>query len=143
MTLPRWFSVAALYALTNSMMLTPCWPSAGPTGGAGVAAPAEICSLMTAASFLDLGGIEKTLVRTVRTPTVSCVSDLRDLIELQLDRGLPTEDGHQHLEALGVEVDLADGGRERRERAVHDLSLIHISEPTRQAEISYAVFCLK
>src|SRR5678810_615436 len=26
---------------------------------------------------------------------------------------------------------------------VHDLSLIHISEPTRQAEISYAVFCLK
>src|SRR5678809_527985 len=26
---------------------------------------------------------------------------------------------------------------------VHRLSLIHISEPTRQAEISYAVFCLK
>src|SRR5665213_2099238 len=25
---------------------------------------------------------------------------------------------------------------------VHELSLIHISEPTRQAEISYAVFCL-
>ena len=24
-----------------------------------------------------------------------------------------------------------------------NLSLIHISEPTRQAEISYAVFCLK
>ena len=30
MTLPRWFSVAALYALQNSMMLTPRWPSAGP-----------------------------------------------------------------------------------------------------------------
>ena len=28
-------------------------------------------------------------------------------------------------------------------RLVHYLSLIHISEPTRQAEISYAVFCLK
>ena len=27
--------------------------------------------------------------------------------------------------------------------AVYLLSLIHISEPTRQAEISYAVFCLK
>src|SRR5678810_1358025 len=26
---------------------------------------------------------------------------------------------------------------------IHHLSLIHISEPTRQAEISYAVFCLK
>ena len=27
--------------------------------------------------------------------------------------------------------------------ALVSLSLIHISEPTRQAEISYAVFCLK
>ena len=27
--------------------------------------------------------------------------------------------------------------------AAKGLSLIHISEPTRQAEISYAVFCLK
>ena len=27
--------------------------------------------------------------------------------------------------------------------AEYKLSLIHISEPTRQAEISYAVFCLK
>ena len=27
--------------------------------------------------------------------------------------------------------------------ALLELSLIHISEPTRQAEISYAVFCLK
>src|SRR5678809_629208 len=26
---------------------------------------------------------------------------------------------------------------------IEELSLIHISEPTRQAEISYAVFCLK
>ena len=37
---PRMDSVSALYALTNSMMFTPCWPSAGPTGGAGVAWPA-------------------------------------------------------------------------------------------------------
>ena len=29
------------------------------------------------------------------------------------------------------------------ERPAYMLSLIHISEPTRQAEISYAVFCLK
>src|SRR5919107_20169 len=41
-TEPRWPSVAALYALTNSMMLTPWGPSAVPTGGAGVAAPALI-----------------------------------------------------------------------------------------------------
>src|SRR5678810_427734 len=30
-----------------------------------------------------------------------------------------------------------------RKASVQILSLIHISEPTRQAEISYAVFCLK
>ena len=28
-------------------------------------------------------------------------------------------------------------------REIHDLSLIHISEPTRLGMISYAVFCLK
>src|SRR3954451_955346 len=56
MTLPRCASVAALYALQNSMMLTPCWPSAGPTGGAGVAAPALIWSLMTAVNRF-LGGM--------------------------------------------------------------------------------------
>eukprot|EP01017_Pseudomicrothorax_dubius_P006433 TRINITY_DN1182_c0_g1_i4.p1 TRINITY_DN1182_c0_g1~~TRINITY_DN1182_c0_g1_i4.p1 ORF type:complete len:291 (-),score=67.11 TRINITY_DN1182_c0_g1_i4:58-930(-) len=33
--------------------------------------------------------------------------------------------------------------RAKGEGAVQKLSLIHISEPTRQAEISYAVFCLK
>src|SRR5881397_2157541 len=50
-------AVCALYALQNSMMLTPCWPRAGPTGGAGLAIPALICSLMTAASFFFFGGI--------------------------------------------------------------------------------------
>src|SRR5674476_1616886 len=34
-------------------------------------------------------------------------------------------------------------GHQRRRRGPMILSLIHISEPTRQAEISYAVFCLK
>ena len=31
------FAVWALNALQKSMMFTPCWPKAGPTGGAGVA----------------------------------------------------------------------------------------------------------
>ena len=38
--------VRALKVLQNSMMLTPCWPRAGPTGGAGVAWPAGIWSLI-------------------------------------------------------------------------------------------------
>src|SRR6185312_5897769 len=46
--------VAALNALQNSMMLTPCWPSAGPTGGAGLAWPAGICSLMTLMTFFAI-----------------------------------------------------------------------------------------
>ena len=37
-------------------------------------------------------------------------------------------------------VNVANG---KTKAVVLELSLIHISEPTRQAEISYAVFCLK
>src|SRR5690349_21362618 len=92
------------------MMLTPCWPSAGPTGGAGVAAPALICSLMIAESFRLLGGISRFLLDL----------NLGDLAERQLDGGLAAEDGHQDLELLRVHVHLADRGRERGERAVHD-----------------------
>ena len=47
--------VWALKALQNSMMLTPCWPSAGPTGGAGFAVPAGICSLMMVRTFFAIG----------------------------------------------------------------------------------------
>ena len=54
---PRWDSVWALYALTNSMMFTPCWPRAGPTGGAGVACPAGSCSVNVLTSFFFLGGM--------------------------------------------------------------------------------------
>src|ERR1700710_1318167 len=57
MTFPRCDSVAALYALQNSMMLTPCWPSAGPTGGAGLAAPAWICSLISPVTFFFFGAM--------------------------------------------------------------------------------------
>src|SRR5665213_2434991 len=46
--------------------------------------------------------------------------------------------GNLHLvdvKKIQRDIDQDDGG--------YNLSLIHISEPTRQAEISYAVFCLK
>ena len=39
-------AVRALKALQNSMMLRPRWPSAGPIGGDGLAAPAGTCSLI-------------------------------------------------------------------------------------------------
>ena len=43
--------VRALNDLQNSMMFTPCWPSAGPTGGDGFACPAGHCSLTIATTF--------------------------------------------------------------------------------------------
>ena len=52
MMVPTWDVVRSLYSLTNAMMLTPCWPRAGPTGGAGVALPASNWSLMMARTFL-------------------------------------------------------------------------------------------
>src|SRR5690606_27128318 len=61
-TLPRMDSVWALYALQNSMMFTPCGPSAVPTGGAGVAEPAWSCTLTSAAIFF-LGGMSSYLLR--------------------------------------------------------------------------------
>src|SRR6478735_5766630 len=108
------------------MMLTPCWPSAGPTGGAGLAMPALICSLTMAASFFFFGGIS-LLLSWVCGPggqepgwIVVVGSDLGDLGEREFDRSFAAEDRHQHLELLGVGVDLVDGGRQRRERTVHD-----------------------
>src|SRR5678810_1086608 len=40
-------------------------------------------------------------------------------------------------------LDLSSTSITAARKALYYLSLIHISEPTRQAEISYAVFCLK
>src|SRR5215469_13271288 len=121
MTLPRWLSVAALYCLTKSMMLTPCGPSAVPTGGAGVAAPAFSCTLTIAATFFFRGGIGGSYLSFrfswLCWAVVGAVarSDLADLVKGQLDRSFPAEDRDEHLQLLGVGVDLIHRGRQRRE----------------------------
>src|SRR5262249_11910827 len=53
---PSWSlpDVLALNALQKSMMLTPCGPSAVPTGGAGVAFPAGICNFTFAVTFFAI-----------------------------------------------------------------------------------------
>src|SRR5665213_3560678 len=48
----------------------------------------------------------------------------------------------QAADKFDVVVNATGGGVKGQAEAVKLLSLIHISEPTRQAEISYAVFCL-
>src|SRR3989304_302066 len=55
MMLPDWEEVRSLYSLQKAMMLAPCWPRAGPTGGAGVALPASSWSLMTDRIFFATG----------------------------------------------------------------------------------------
>src|SRR5678810_911547 len=50
---------------------------------------------------------------------------------------------HFRLIAEHVKRGVYEAGGFPLEFPVMSLSLIHISEPTRQAEISYAVFCLK
>src|SRR6202035_922350 len=102
MTVPVSLWVCALKALQNSMMLIPCWPSAGPTGGAGLACPAFACSLIVVSTFLAM-------------------SELLHLVEPHLYGGLSTEDRYQHLQPRGVLVDLGDLAGEVRERAGDDL----------------------
>src|SRR5262245_18358830 len=106
-------AVCALNAFVNSTMLTPCWPSAGPTGGAGFACPPGICSLMSVRTFLAIG------VRAGPRPSsyLSSLVDLLDLVERELDRDLALEDVHEHLELLRVRVDVDDLAVEVGERA--------------------------
>src|SRR5215470_5015042 len=106
--------VAALNCLQNSMMLTPCWPSAGPMGGAGLALPAGICSFTCPVTFFIASPhrgacgraalprpntLRSNLLRaahfTARTPSSELGARLLHLHEVQLHRGRPAEDGHQ------------------------------------------------
>src|ERR1043166_6045943 len=57
-----WPCVRALNSLQNAMMLMPCGPRAVPTGGAGLALPAGICSFTNPVAFfaielLELSGL--------------------------------------------------------------------------------------
>src|ERR671931_1399398 len=95
---PFSWAVCALKALQNSMMLTPCWPSAGPTGGAGFACPPGICSLISVRTFLAMS------------------VQFLHLIEGELNRHLPLEDVDEHLQLLLVGVDVDDLAVEVGER---------------------------
>src|SRR5438552_18930938 len=77
---PACACVWALNALQNSMMLTPRWPRAGPTGGLGVPCPAGICSLISAMTFFMRA------------------SSLLHLHEVQLGGGGAPEDADQHAQ---------------------------------------------
>src|ERR1700675_3443942 len=106
--------VLALNCLQNSMMLTCAWPSAGPTGGAGVALPAAICNFTDPVIFL--------------TAIVVSLCRLFHLAEFQLDRCGASEDGDHHLQGLAVLVDLVHHAGEAGEGAFGDLDCLVLLE---------------
>src|SRR3954471_22521122 len=99
MIVPFWSCVCALNALQNSMMFTPCWPRAGPTGGAGLAAPAGTWSLIS--------------VRTLRAIWL----DLLHLVETDFDRSLTAKDRHKDAQLARVVHDFRNLAREVGERS--------------------------
>src|SRR3954452_2469601 len=98
------------------MIATPCGPSAVPTGGAGVAAPAGIWIFTTAATFF----FAITFLASGSSRVCQRRLELRHLGELELDRRLAAEDVDQHLELELVLVDLDDLAGEVGERAFLD-----------------------
>jgi len=53
-TKPALSCVLALFSLQKAMILTPCCPKAGPTGGAGFALPACTASSLNATIFFAI-----------------------------------------------------------------------------------------
>src|SRR5215510_2505164 len=106
---PSWPPVWALKPLQNSMMLTPCWPSAGPTGGDGLAFPAGICSLTIAWTFFAM-------------------SEPLHLVVLELHGREPPEDGHHDLELAPLRVQVIDGTLEVHEGPLNHPHLVPLLE---------------
>ena len=74
------------------MMFTPCWPRAGPTGGAGVALPAGICNFTWPITFF---AIAVTL----------CLLHLK---KIQFHRRRTAENRHHDLQRVSVRIHIVD-----------------------------------
>src|SRR5512138_3608200 len=103
--------VAALNCLQNSMMLTPCWPSAGPTGGAGFAFPAGSCSLICPVTFFigifpDPASSPAWWLRAPLFHAPCALLRLLHLHEVELDGRRAPEDRHEDPDLALVRLDL-------------------------------------
>src|SRR5450631_333227 len=133
--------VAALNCLQNSMMLTPCCPSARPMGGAGLALPAGIWSFTCPVTFFmtacDLqvvrtDGIEPSSHRLLhprvhpgewvrhRAQPTSLGTGLLHLHEVQFHGSGATKNRDQHLHPALVRIHLFHRPVEVAERTVDD-----------------------
>src|SRR5439155_1659975 len=114
MTIPACSLVAALNSLQKAMMFTPCWPKAGPTGGAGLACPAGICNLICPVTFF---AITKSLASL----------GLFHLPIFQFHRRVPAENIHRDLQLAALRLDFFDHAAEIKERPIVDLDrLAHV-----------------
>src|SRR6266545_1513397 len=103
---PSSFAVFALKFLQKSMMFSPCGPSAVPTGGAGVALPAGICSFTIAVTFFDIA------------------LDLFYLEKIEFHGRRPAENRHHDLQRVLVEVHFIHHAVEAGERSLVDADVI-------------------
>src|SRR5262249_7284026 len=117
------FCVAALNSLQKAMMLTPCWPSAGPTGGEGLALPAGICSFTIAWTFFAM-------------------SEPLHLVVLELHGRHAPEDGHHDLELAALGVEVVDGALEVHEGPLDDPHLVAALERGLELGLLRALFHL-
>src|ERR1043166_9786655 len=111
MIMPLWSFVAALNSLQKAIMSTPCWPKAGPTGGAGFAWPAGICSLICPVTFFAI--------------KIACRGDralrLLDLPILDFHRRVAAKNVDRHVQFALLRIDLLDHTAEIKKWAVIDL----------------------
>src|SRR3954464_2678043 len=117
--------VFALNCLQNSMMLMPAWPRAGPTGGAGVALPASICSFTCPVSFFGAIG---SVSRFYLLVSDLLRQDLFDLAELQLHRSGTSEDGDHDGDLFLVIIDVVHHAVKCGERAFGDANILVLLE---------------
>src|SRR5262245_9091371 len=120
--------VRSLNWVTNWPMLTPCWPRAGPTGGAGVAAPPVTWSLMSATFCFAFA-------------MVLPLDDFH-LPVIQLHRDRAAEDGQLHLDlVLGLHqlLDLALHAGEHAVLDPHPVALVELRLDLLDARLELAL----
>src|SRR5256885_5509532 len=98
---PSSLAVRALKFLQKSMIFTPCWPRAGPTGGAGVALPAGICNFTWPITFFAIMFLGFLYLQ-----------------EIQFNRSRAAEDRHHDLQRVSIRVHVIDDAGESCERSV-------------------------
>src|SRR6516162_1279724 len=112
--MPRMSLVLSLNCVTNAPMLTPCCPSAGPTGGAGVAWPPGTCSRIWATTCFAMLFPSRPISNQPLAAQRPSLNHKRrgenpylrvlHLPIFQLHRHRPAEDGQLHPDAaLGLQ----------------------------------------